>query len=181
MVFSLEDIAKIEAERGVFSDLTETHIYNQETANMLDDPDIIKKIHGIIEPYLTRAENYVWSRETGDMYTVFRDAFLNAGMWGNRDIPGKKITVTMKYGLFGSVIYVEDEGEGFDFLAQIERLSEKGKHEYHHRGGGMRKFYETPLQIGYHRNGNIISLSSRVYSLDEVQTFLDSKLSKASS
>lgn len=171
MVFVLEDIAKIELDRKIFTDLDETHVHTQTTDNMLDDPKLHKTVESILYPYLNFAENYVWHIGLGGILGVFRDAFLNAGLWGNRNTPGKRITTTIKYGYFGSVIYVQDEGSGFDYLIQIGKLQKGEPHDYQNNGGGMRKFYRSSLQIAYHGNGNLISIATRVFSDDDITHF----------
>lgn len=90
MVFVLEDIAKIEADRYIQPDLTETHVHTQTGTDILTDPNTVRVIQSILEPYVEFAEYYVWGRSTGGVLGVFTDAFLNAGMWGNKDTPGKK-------------------------------------------------------------------------------------------
>ncbi len=175
MVFLLEDIAKIEAERGIESGLTETYIHLQRTTDIFMEPETAKVINSIMEPYCQFAEFYVWGKSIIGVLGVFTDAFLNAGMWGNNNTPGKKITATMKYGIFGSAIYVEDEGEGFDYLTQIRKLSNGESHNYSHHGGGMRKFNESHLLISYHGKGNLISIASPVFTLDDANQFLRHK------
>ena len=52
MVFVLEDIAKIEADRYILPNLTETHIYTQTGTDILTDPNITKVIRSVLEPYV---------------------------------------------------------------------------------------------------------------------------------
>ena len=171
MVFRLESIAKIESARQIYADLDETHAYTQTTNNILDDPNLLEAVESVLEPYVNFAENYVWRSGIADVIGVYRDAFVNAGMWGNRNIPGKRITTTIKYGYLGSVIYVEDEGNGFDYLAQINKLESGGRHDYQNNGGGMRKFFRSPLHIAYHGNGNKISIATRAFSKNYITHF----------
>lgn len=167
MVFVLEDIAKIETDRQIHAKLTEAKEHTQTGTDILKDPDTASVINSILEPYVNVADVYVWGDSMIGVLGVFTDAFLNAGMWGNRDTPDKKITVTLKYGFLGSVIYVEDEGEGFDYLSQIHKLQTDESHDFSHNGGGMKKFHESNLQIAYHGRGNLISIASPVFTLDE--------------
>ena len=171
MVFILETIAKIESDRQIYTDLDETRTHTQTTNNILDDPNLLKVVELILEPYVNFAENYVWRYGIADIIGVYRDAFLNAGMWGNKNIPGKRVTTTIKYGYLGSVIYVEDEGNGFDYSTQINKLNRKERHDYQNNGGGMRKFFKSPLHIAYHGNGNKISIATRVFSEDDITQF----------
>src|SRR3989338_6888815 len=143
MVFVLDDIAKIETDRRTDENFT----YVQPSDNITRDPRTIGKIHEIMEQYVAGAQYYVWSQDTGGVLGVFTDAFLNAGWWGNRDIPGKKVQVCIKYGINGSVIYVEDEGSGFDYRTQIEKLQRGEQHDFSNRGGGLRKFHASGLHI----------------------------------
>lgn len=173
MVFVLEDIAKIEMDRNMNTAIVDSFTYVQPS-DVLRDMKTNDKIHTIMEGYVEAAQHYVWNSDIGDVLSVFTDSFLNAGMWGNKNISGKRIQVCIKYGLFGSVIYVEDEGQGFDYKAQIEKLQRGEQHDFSNNGGGLRKFHESVLYISYHGCGNKISIATRVSSQEELRDFLRS-------
>ena len=173
MVFVLDDIAKIENERKVEQrTVIENFTYLQPLDNITRDQDALREIQNIMDQYVSAAQHYVWNSGTGGVLGVFTDAFLNAGWWGNKDIPGKRIRTCIKYGILGSIIYVEDEGEGFDYNTQIEKLQRGEQHDFTHRGGGMRKFHRSPLHIAYHGGGNKMSIATKVFSEDELLTFV---------
>jgi len=168
MVFVLEDITKIEADRIIGKDsIVEPHEH-RVVEDFFQAGATVRAINRTLETYVAVAPNYQWQGKVIGCLSVFTDAFLNAGMWGNQSVPGKKIKTTIKYGWAGSVIYVEDEGEGFDFAARIAKLEQGQTHDYHHHGGGMTKFHESKFSIGYHGKGNIISISTPL-SAEEMQ------------
>jgi len=172
MVFVLDDIAKIESDRKFIPALEEVHIHTQASNDMIRDGKIIDKvIYDILESYVNYANIHVWGKESIGTLGVFTDAFLNAGIWGNNNTPGKNITTTIRYGLFGSVIFIEDEGQDFDYQSRIDKLQSGESHEYQRNGGGMKKFNDTHLHIAYHGKGNLISIATKVFSSDEVIEF----------
>ncbi len=175
MVFVLDDIAKIETDRRTDRGIVENFTYVQPSDNITRDPKTIKEIHKIMEQYVEAAQYYVWNPDTGGVLGVFTDAFLNAGWWGNNDIPGKRIQVCIKYGIYGSVIYVEDEGIGFDYKTQIDKLQRGEQHDFTNRGGGLREFHASALHVAYHGGGNKISIATKVSLDDELRRFLSSE------
>lgn len=175
MVFVLEDIAKIETDRMAARGVVENFTYVQPSDSIRKDPRTLDKISQIIEHYVAARRHYVWSQDTIGVLGVFADAFLNAGWWGNRDVPGKIIQVCIKYGVYGSVIYVEDEGIGFDYRTQINKLQRGEQHDFTNNGGGLRKFHASLLHVAYHGSGNKISIATRVFTDDEILSFLSSK------
>lgn len=175
MVFVLDDIAKIETDRRIDRGIVENFTYVQPSDNIIRDSRTVEKIHTIMEQYVAAAQYYVWSQDTGGVLGVFTDSFINAGWWGNKNIPGKRIQVCIKYGLFGSVIYVEDEGVGFDYRTQIEKLQRGEQHNFFNNGGGLRKFHASGLHVSYHGCGNKISIATKVSSEEELRRFLKSR------
>ena len=172
MVFILEEIARIESDRRIQHDLNETRVHVQ-ASEFFKDTDTFRVIDSMLENYVNYAQHYVWDGSIISILGVFTDAFLNAGMWGNQNTPKKKITVQLKYGILGSVIYIADEGEGFDYLTEIGKVQRGEKHTCHHNGGGLRKFHESNLHIAYHGKGNVISIATPVFTQEEVNRFLE--------
>lgn len=171
MVFLLEDIAKIEADRRIDLGIVEEFTHVQKSDNIIQDPETHKAISKIMEQYVNAAQYYVWGNEVIGILGVFSDAFLNAGMWGNKNMPGKKIKISLGYGPFGSLVKVQDEGDGFNFRSQIQKLNSGEKHNFSRNGGGMRKFHEYQGLIAYHENGNLFSVSTRIFSMEEFEKF----------
>lgn len=170
MVFVLDNLAKIEADRIVTdSSVVTTNDYKPEK-NIFENPvATVRKIEVIVRDYIRFSENYDWRPKTIEIYSIFHEAFFNADMWGTENVPGRKITTTIKYGLAGSVIYLEDEGEGFDFAAQIAKLGQGEAHEFSHHGKGIIQFHHTLFSIRYHGKGNVISIATPL-SQEEMQT-----------
>lgn len=171
MVFLLEDIAAIEKDRRTDLGIVENVTYVQASNDILHGTKTNKAIHDIIEPFVEAAKYYVWGGEVIGILGVFTDTFLNAGMWGNENIPGKKINVCLKYGALGSVIKFQDEGNGFDYHSEIQKLEKGEKHDFSHNGGGMRKFHGYQGFVAYHGCGNLISVATRVFSMEEFNKF----------
>ena len=95
MVFVLEDLAKIENDRGINDSNTEEHTYVQtqgfcdEIIGLRDDKgrsigQIRRAIESILGDYLEFKRVYVWGKSTPGLLDVFQDAFINAAMWGNQ-------------------------------------------------------------------------------------------------
>src|SRR3989344_9383547 len=90
MVFLLEDIAKIEEDRKTDLGIVENFTHIQASNDIIQDPKSHKAILEIMEQYVEAAQYYVWGMQVVGILGVFTDAFLNAGMWGNGNEPGKK-------------------------------------------------------------------------------------------
>ena len=178
MVFLLEDLAKIEQDRGVhLIYISEEDVHVQSSNDILRDSRTPGVINDTLEPFIVNAGYYCWGVVLPPILSVFTDAFLNAGMWGNRNVIGKKITTTFKYGSYGGVICIRDEGEGFDFRGQIDKIKKGETHIYGHNGGGLRKFSQSPLFISYHGVGNLISIATPVFSKQEFLDFMSRRAS----
>jgi len=160
MVFALEEMVNIEGDRNIGVDSTvETHEFVADrTFNNCGY--LTRIIDKILTNYLDVVKQNEWGVSHFDVTDVFAEAFYNAGRYGNQDVIGKKIKVTIKYSSVGGVIYVEDEGEGFDFRTQITKIEKGERHEHHHFGTGMKKLHSSKLSISYHRTGNIISIAT---------------------
>ncbi|MBS3102537.1 ATP-binding protein [Candidatus Woesearchaeota archaeon] len=171
MVFILEDIAKIEADRMTEGMVVENFTHIQRSNDVFGDPRTVREINRIMEWYVQAAQYYVWNSDIHDVLGVFADAFLNAGLWGNKNVPEKRIEVCIKYGLLGSVIYLEDEGKGFDYKTQVEKLQRGEKHNFSRNGGGLRKFHRSHLHVSFHDCGNKISIATRISSEEELDRF----------
>lgn len=182
MTLILDDIVNIDKARQIIPGNTEMHAYVQtpefckEIVGLRDDKPVGVKtlnrvIEGILDDYLISKDQYVWGNGVPGLLNVFQDAFLNAAMWGNQSEPGKKIEVDFKYGILGSSIVIRDEGEGFDYRSRILDVQSEFPHDFKHNGGGMRKFHDTPLFVSYHDAGNIMSISTRVFSMGEYEKF----------
>jgi len=171
MVFLLQDITKIENDRRTDMGIVENFTHVQLSGDIFQDPEAHKAIHEIMEKYVEVTKYYVWGGEVVGILGVFTDAFLNAGMWGNGNEPGKSIKVCLKYGVFGSVVTIQDEGNGFDYHSQIKKLENGEIHNFSRNGGGMRKFNEYHGFVAYHGCGNLISVATRVFSMDEFDKF----------
>jgi hypothetical protein len=171
MVFLLEDIAKIEDDRRTDLGIVENFTHLQKTRSIIQDPKAHDAILDITLQYLKAAKHYVWGRESIDFLGVFADAFMNAGMWGNEDMPGRFIRVCVKYGLLGSVATIQDQGCGFDYNSQIRKLEEGEMHDFSRHGGGMRKFHEYQGCVSYHGCGNLISIATKAFSFEEFDRF----------
>lgn len=160
MVFVFETEAKIEADRRIDGSMIDKFSFIQSSENIVGDLNALWRINDIIEEYLEAAKCYLWDQNTIGTLVVFTHAFLNAGCWGNRDIPGKIICGNIKYGSLGSVISIQDEGKGFDYRSQIEKLLRGERHDFANNGRGLINFNRSNLHIAYHGNGNRISIAT---------------------
>lgn len=182
MVFVLENLAELEKDRRIIDSNTEEHTYVQtpefcdEIIRLREDNrksvgQISRAIETMIEDYIEFKQHYVWGKSTYGILDVFQDAFINAAMWGNQAVPGKRIEVEFNYGLYGSVVLVGDKGDGFDYQSRVLSLQEGRGHDYGHHGGGMRKFNNSGLFFAYHDKGNLLSISTKIFSREEYYKF----------
>lgn len=182
MVFVLEDLAELEKYRRIIDSNTEEHTYVQtpafcdEIIRLRDDNrksvgQISRAIESILEDFIEFKQYYVWGKSTQGILDVFQDAFINAAMWGNQAVPGKKIDIKFKYGLYGNIIIIGDKGNGFDYQSRISSIQEGKAHDYEHHGGGMRKFHNSMLFLAYHNDGNLLSIATKIFSKEEFYKF----------
>ncbi|MEA3514477.1 MAG: hypothetical protein U9R34_03305 [Nanoarchaeota archaeon] len=182
MVFVLENLVELEKDRRIIYSNTEEHTYVQtpefcdEIIRLREDNrksvgQISRAIELILEDYIEFKRYYVWGKNTQGILDVFQDAFINAAMWGNQAVSGKRIEVKFNYGLYGSVILIGDEGNGFDYQSRILSLQEDNGHDYEHQGGGMRKFHNSRLFLANHSDGSLLSISTKIFSKEEFYKF----------
>lgn len=77
-----------------------------------NDPRLLKKVSKELVNALKRigvAEDVIF-----DVHVGFEEALRNAMVHGNKNLPGKKVTIEAEWGADAVMITVEDEGEGFD-------------------------------------------------------------------
>ncbi len=171
MVFVLGDRAKIETDRYIDEGLTERYRFCQSSDDILTEDGASLEMGKMLETYVDVSQYYAWGKLTDGILGVFHDAFLNAAMWGNGNRPGSCIDVEVKYGLFGSAIFVKDEGQGFEYAATTESFR-RGEPYAQRHGGGMWKFDNTHFHVSYHGNGNLISISTPLITYKDVGEFL---------
>jgi len=173
MVFTLEDIAKIESDRGIDpgvdahkigDTLVKKFIFEHDSLPVklvppLDTP-AHKHIYSILEYYDDNSTDLEWSKSFHGITTALMHAFENAAVWGNRNVKGKEIVTTLKFGPRGGVTYVQDEGEGFDFKNAIAKVQESPVDHKLVDCKGIEFFNRYNCHVAYHGNGNLISIAT---------------------
>lgn len=171
MTLLLEERAKIEADRLIEPDNTAVNdrITLVQPGNTLArGTQVLDLIHDrFLDEYLTTARRYQWYERTFDTFRIVSEAVVNAMLWGNYDLPQKRVFVDIEYGLLGSAIFIRDEGRGFDYRTTIERYC-AGEKYFQRRGGGMRTYDESPLSVSFHGSGNIVSIATPPITREEM-------------
>lgn len=171
MALLLEERVKIEADRLIEPENTAVNdrvTLVQPGNTLARGTQVLDLIHDrFLDEYLRNARGYRWYVKTFDTLRIVSEAIVNAMLWGNHDLPEKRVFVDIEYGLLGSAIFIRDEGNGFDYRTAIERYHH-GEKYFQRRGGGMRNYDETPLVVSFHGLGNIVSIATPPITREEM-------------
>ena len=169
MVFFFEDKKTIEDRCDVVpGDLGRTHTYQPKSSPLLareNAPQIFSHdFSDALYDMIQEASRYISSFRfdftlLSDLQDVLPDAVLNGVLRGNEGDLTKKVRTTMKFGALGFVVYVRDEGNGFDYRTRVgdHRL---GGRNYQNKGLGFARFEYSPLFVAYHGCGNELSIAT---------------------
>lgn len=87
--------------------------------------------------------------------TLIGDALTNAFIYGKI----RNIKVETKFG-FNGHLFIIPQGQGFNYQEIIERFNRKEKYA-ERNGGGFKRFSETEVEIWYHDQGRLLSITLR--------------------
>ncbi|MCF8369060.1 MAG: ATP-binding protein [Bacteroidales bacterium] len=98
------------------------------------------------------------------------EAFHNALIHGNKNVPEKKITIQMERSATGIAFSVRDEGEGFN-PSIIPNVKDDGK-EKTFPGRGLFLIKSLADDISFNEKGNEIKIGFRISSIN-IETSID--------
>lgn len=176
MVFVLDDIDTIKQRRLIDDSRTrtlETLLPDsdevQRCSQLLEKPmnagecfDLYGYVQKIMGKFGEGASSYDWRDGVFEFEWVYMEALGNAIIRGNKSREESKLVTTLMYGLGGGIISIEDEGEGFDYKDEISRLQSGRDRTINGQGQGLKRFNLTPLEVGYHNSGNLITIGSPI-------------------
>ena len=90
------------------------------------------------------------------IWNAVSHAFENAFLRGNKAARNKPIVVRVYEGLQGKVIRIEDQGDGFDYVAAVRNFRLSGRSSG--SGKGFKVLNDSPVLAGYEGKGNIINI-----------------------
>jgi hypothetical protein len=113
------------------------------------------------------ANHYIWGlgefarRKYDPIFELYSNA-LNRGNNGDWDLPFRTIVFGGTNSSRGTVLRIEDCGDGFDYRDIISNF-EKGKIICKNKGNGIEQCYgHTEIYISYEGKGNIVNVRSPI-------------------
>jgi len=90
------------------------------------------------------------------IWNAISHAFENAFLRGNKADLKRPIIVRVYDGVVGRVIQIENQGDGFDYVAAVQNFRAGGKSTG--SGKGFKVLDDAPVLAGYQGKGNVINI-----------------------
>lgn len=127
----------------------------------LSFPSDVQLVSGAVEEIVEACQRLVLpgSRATLNLRVAVGEALSNAILYGNREDPGKKVTVRAVFDDDAIRVTVADEGEGFDVEAVADPTLPENRDRSH--GRGLFLLRSLMDEVRYNERGNEVTLVLR--------------------